>query len=436
MNNAILGFSSGISRTGGYSVWTRSALATGNDVHVLHTDSTTPIPGVRTFRVRPRWMPSHKSTIHHFAHIRWESIARWMATIGRRYSAVCLSDVRDSVFQRDPFPLIVPGRQRWIGGCPEPWKASEHEWCRDQMTRMKAILAEPWDDGMEFCGGCLFGDPESLLDLAKWMAAACRFVAAHGLSDQAPLNLYLRGQKSVIVAGESVYLHGEAVKTGYIDAEEGWQDVAIYHQYDRVPRHAAAIRVKWPIPTDAVRTQVIISRYEEDISALTNQVCDFSPIVYDKGNGTSGGIPRPNIGFESETWMHHFAKHYHTLPEVTLCLQGDPLAHCTEEALIAILKRDPETITFEPLGVGREQRPDGMPDHPGLAEPLGRLWRALFVGKVPPGRWYCWYGGQFAVHRDIVRRRSRKWYARAAKLIRSKADACAVERMWPLIFSP
>jgi hypothetical protein len=48
-------------------------------------------------------------------------------------------------------------------------------------------------------------------------------------------------------------------------------------------------------------------------------------IVYDKSdNPIPGSCPRPNVGREAETILHHIVTHYAALPDITLFLQGDP----------------------------------------------------------------------------------------------------------------
>jgi hypothetical protein len=178
-----------------------------------------------------------------------------------------------------------------------------------------------------------------------------------------------------------------------------------------------------------MRCQLVISRYRESLEWVAE--LPHPAIVYDKGPcPLADAVTLPNVGFEGQTFLHHFATHYDELADVSVCLQGDPFPHLRHGVEMVLAAVPLERITFLPMARHSSwQDPAGNPHHPGLGEANDRLWRA-FKGHGPPNLWFSWYGGQFAVHRDLVRRHSREFWQRAASLVVSKNDACALERLW------
>lgn len=156
----------------------------------------------------------------------------------------------------------------------------------------------------------------------------------------------------------------------------------------------------------------------------------FRSTVYDKSE--SGNLP--NVGFEVQTFFHHFAARYDSLAEITVCLQGDPFPHLPEPLHETLSRIRPECFSFLPIAKhSRWQKRDGSPHHVGLGPANERMWIEL-TGHCPPDLWHAWYGGQFAVHRDRIMARSKAFWQRAAAAVKTKDDACAVERMWPFLF--
>ncbi len=70
-------------------------------------------------------------------------------------------------------------------------------------------------------------------------------------------------------------------------------------------------------------TLVVISKYNENLAWVKN--IKHPCIVYDKSNEPlESSIHRPNIGREAETLLYYIITNYHSLPEKTIFLQGDP----------------------------------------------------------------------------------------------------------------
>lgn len=184
--------------------------------------------------------------------------------------------------------------------------------------------------------------------------------------------------------------------------------------------------------------QIIVSRYAEDVGWLNRCFPQLDKLIYEKGIPESDdSISLPNVGFEAHTWFHHFAENYDSLYPITVCLQGDPFPHLGQAGAqlgIQILRLKESDFSFMSLGGGCMQRRDGRPDHPGLGSELTCLWKEL-MGYPPPERWHSVYGGMFAVHRDVVRKRPRSFYERGRDHVVTKEQACAAERAWGQIFA-
>ena len=71
---------------------------------------------------------------------------------------------------------------------------------------------------------------------------------------------------------------------------------------------------------------VVVAKYKEDIS-WTKQFEPTNMRIYDKSGEPSDYIARPNIGRESETYIHYILTHYDALPDYVFFLQGNPFDH-------------------------------------------------------------------------------------------------------------
>jgi hypothetical protein len=81
------------------------------------------------------------------------------------------------------------------------------------------------------------------------------------------------------------------------------------------------------------KTLIVISKYNEDVSWTEKLIHPY--IIYDKSEQLNGNaIKRLNIGREAETLLYYIITNYHSLPEITIFLQGDP-------------RSNPVTYTYE-----------------------------------------------------------------------------------------
>lgn len=363
-------------------------------------------------------------------HTRWAPILHALQKLPPD-ARVLLADSRDLVFTRDPFPELEPlGELVFFS---EGQRTMDHRWCLDQYNlHQRLTRAKPnrFLQLAEVNGGCIYGTAERLIEVAGYMSKISDKYALTPLSDQPALNHWVKSNRFKIVSDPALYAHGELVRMNRWKGDP--LKAAIYHQFDRVPKHKAAFLKEVGVgPHNITR---VISSYKEK----REQWLPFLPdagqtVVYCKGpEPAEGDIVLPNIGYEAHTWLHHFYENYNDLPPITLCLQGDPGPHSrsNQQHVINLLNEaNPEEFWYMPFTLnGSWQDHSGGPHHHGLKE-LRTLWKEL-LGYPCPTIFHSFYGGQFAVSRAAVRSRPRELYAKARDLVVTKADACAMERMW------
>jgi hypothetical protein len=103
---------------------------------------------------------------------------------------------------------------------------------------------------------------------------------------------------------------------------------------------------------------LVVAKYKEDIR-WTREFDSPSCYIYDKSSPTeipenkhSNYIYRKNIGREAETFVYHIIKHYDTLPDYLVFVQGDPFGHITfdypeglKKGIEGILLENPTSVT-------------------------------------------------------------------------------------------
>lgn len=393
------------------------------------------VPGARNVVMHPNGAgPLHR---------RWA--AYYLAIKRSDADVILLSDSRDLVFQDDPFPMLGDGQKLLVAG--EYQKCGDHPWCAGKERELHDKIGGSVDLGrIEVNGGIQLGTRDAMLTMAMALESG-----VHGLStDQAFLNwwLYNRCPSEWAIAPEATgwYLHGESVKTGKLKLElrdqvayfkngsdDEFRKATVWHQYDRTG-HARLCHDRYRPGTKDMGVLVLVSHYQEPLTWLDNmehEVC----IVSKGANPPPESILRPNVGREAETWAWFFAEHYDELPELLVCLQGNPWTHVKRDFLGATIAAMIETrCGYSALSTPGHGKWTGIdtPDHPDL--PMAAWWKALFPGTLPPYRWYTPFGGQFIVRREAVRARPKTFWEQIARECVTREDACTLERLWQFIF--
>lgn len=391
-------------------------------------------------------LPKHKLRIAkpndnpgQVVHTRWVSFVSELKKM-KPEQEVLIVDSRDVVFNRDPWPELAALNSTLVF-FSEGQRTADHAWTSNQYQMLMNHLKQRRDVLVlqpEINGGCIYGTAARLLEVAEFMAEEGKVFARTRISDQPVLNNWVRRRSMdrKLLHLHPLYCHGELVRTGKWKGPKP-EDCAIYHQFERDPVSLNRYRTEYSRVADSKDFELVVSRYEEDPSIVAELFPRLRTTIYNKGKtAVPGSIPLPNVGYEAHTWLHHFHENYDQLPKVTLCVQGNPQPHLGKDRdfILSVVEGiDPDKFSLMPLGLGGSwQGSDGAPHHRGLTE-LSVLWPKL-LGYPCPTLFHSFYGGQFAVHRDRVRSRPKEAYAAALKMIKSKEDACAMERMWSAWF--
>lgn len=191
--------------------------------------------------------------------------------------------------------------------------------------------------------------------------------------------------------------------------------------------------------------EVVVARCHESLAWLRRVPENIKITVYDKGDGSSSGQSLPNLGREAQTYLHHIVDHYDRLAELTVFVQGHPFDHAPDlhRFLRSLADGDRQVDDFYWLGFlvdtddARGRRlfvPWSKNPH---REELDMESFSRRVFGTPAEEEYTFFcGGQFAVTRDLIRRRGRDFYQQAAEVACNfpHAPHC-FERSWDRIFS-
>jgi hypothetical protein len=184
-----------------------------------------------------------------------------------------------------------------------------------------------------------------------------------------------------------------------------------------------------------MRIDVVVARYREDISWLSDPVFKrYNVCVYNKYE--QSGLVLPNVGRESHTYVHHIVQNFDKLADVTAFVQGDPFYHCG--TIIKDMHDLPFVKKFEPFS---HHKPggyicdlDGVPHHRGLS--LRSDYQFLFQKPPVSPSIRFFPGAMFAVPREFIRAQGLEFYKRLLARLCDPSEkplGYSMERMWPLI---
>jgi hypothetical protein len=195
---------------------------------------------------------------------------------------------------------------------------------------------------------------------------------------------------------------------------------------------------------NAPRLELVVARHAEDLAWLRRVPAAIVRTIYDKGDGASGGTPLPNIGREAHTYLHHLAERHATLAEVTVFVQGHPFDHAPDlhRWLGALAGGTAHVADFHWLGFvadtddrcGRRLFVPWSKNPERLELDLDGFHRTLF-GSSGPEAYRFFPGGQFAVTRGAVHRRSADFYRSARQFaVTFPHGPHCFERCWERVF--
>lgn len=192
--------------------------------------------------------------------------------------------------------------------------------------------------------------------------------------------------------------------------------------------------------------ELVVARYTESLNWLRNAPKTIRQTVYDKhpSDPHPGAVLLPNVGREAHTYLTHLSARYDTLSEYTVFCQGKPFDHASDfHHRLRKFAQQPAVIgEFRWLGhlidtdddQGERLFKPWSKNEDGRSLDVRGFHRALF-GTNGPAEYPFVLGAQFAVHRDLVRRRSRAFYEKALELAVAFPDAAhCYERLWDRVF--
>lgn len=205
--------------------------------------------------------------------------------------------------------------------------------------------------------------------------------------------------------------------------------------------------------------ELVVAYYTEDMNWLRNLPAGLQKTVYTKGPGKQTEhktIPLPNVGREAHTYLYHLVNRYDSLAKWTVFCQGKPFDHAYDFKKFLRLRlpdlKDGATKDEATSGLwvdnfiwlghlidtddnqGNRLFRSWSKNEDGRGLDLVGFHRALFDTDGPPQYTFV-LGAQFAVHRDVVRRKPLSFYERALQVSVSFPDAAhCFERSWDRVF--
>jgi len=193
--------------------------------------------------------------------------------------------------------------------------------------------------------------------------------------------------------------------------------------------------------------EIVVSRYNEDISWLNKISKDIDIIIYNKGNNDiniNGSnikvINIPNIGREGQTFLNHIIENYNRLYYNTIFLQGNPSEHCKSFLEIVNNKKTDSILYIS----------DWIPKVLAYSDQfmISRMEYILKEMELPDFNTESTFsaGAQYIINRNIIKRKDINWWIKLYNIYISDIDdeinykkSCSnpwvFERIWPIIYN-
>jgi len=205
-------------------------------------------------------------------------------------------------------------------------------------------------------------------------------------------------------------------------------------------------------------TDLVIARYNEDVDWIKSE---YSRIfIYNKGQhlNRKDEISLPNIGRESQTYLHHIVENFNNLNNITIFTQGNPDVHYFHnrhynEEYFFEMKKQAEIYGYS---LNKDYYPNVMfggykdgnyrDHHPTLRDPniplsrfatIGKFHEYIFGKSFDQYKWYA--NGIFAISKEKILSRSIDFYKKILldeeQFYISGELGSYLERTWTLIFN-
>ena len=195
--------------------------------------------------------------------------------------------------------------------------------------------------------------------------------------------------------------------------------------------------------------EIVIAKYQEDVSWADSLNPLIKKTIYDKGDPKSDNA-LPNVGRESHTYLHHISSQYDNLSDLTIFSQGashedinpsrpDIFIHMINTlagSLSLLLKKDGFYMDLAPAITTMSIEACWEMD--SIYKNLGEFFNHLF-GFIPEDKEYlCRAHAVFAVQKKNILKRPQSFYQQALdSLMHSSCpqEAHFMERLWKTILA-
>jgi len=261
------------------------------------------------------------------------------------------------------------------------------------------------------------------------------------------------GRKTGAVLAENIILHSSGRIYGNCHANESfwevWQDYLLFldhrHQpttmFNYIPEGPRQFYGRFLLKSDAAepdlhhwlernedllsskdRFEIVVAKYNEDVSWTAPWRDNVT--IYNKNPNDPRFPTLPNVGREAGTYLYHMLTRFDTLAERTLFLQGHPFDH----PLLKIAEYGRAEGDFV-CNTDRHHpfHCDHRWDIGFISARAKRAFWDTYIRKPLPPRHSYVSGAQFAVSRDLVRRRGREYITELYTLSQQPSVALAGE---------
>jgi hypothetical protein len=186
---------------------------------------------------------------------------------------------------------------------------------------------------------------------------------------------------------------------------------------------------------------VVVSRFNEDISWTNTLRRDCRLTVYNKGDGPEPRLP--NVGREAHTYLHHILTRGTGVADWTFFSQADPNRHMPFSLIQGIINGFPDTSFRSALHLDKgpmffvsepvryvERKAQGDDKDNGCEE----VWRQLFTHEPPADILFA-PAAIFAISSARLLSRSPAFYGKAMELAAARPRGpWEFERLWAYLW--
>ncbi len=213
--------------------------------------------------------------------------------------------------------------------------------------------------------------------------------------------------------------------------------------------------VKQYTPKTKISFEVVVARYNEDISWVLKEFPNENIIIYNKGEDNLGDLPSnvsviklPNIGREAHTYLYHIINNYDHLTDRIMFLQGNPYEHPLFLPLIRykdniglncknIIAKCQSPVSLQDLTEDTTKQQKKIFPHLKTDYNLTKFLHQFINPSYPTESDNTSVNGaQFAVDKKIILNNSKNYYQKLLTTLKTidPIEGYYFERLWDVIF--